>query len=533
MSVVPRSVWVCLLCATPFLQAQFTASDLSDRARKAEKKGDVVSAYLLYAQAAALDPQDRTAWGRSLALRTQAALKAKVLPPDPTSGELTEDAADALNGITDKDIREADELRAPVRLKPNANTSDFKLQGDSRSLWEQVAKAYGLQVIFDADYQPVSNVRFRMESVAAGEAFTALELATASFFVPVSDRMLMVARDSVQKRQELEHTIAVSVPIPEPVTVQEAQELARSVQQLMDIQKFGIDSVRRIVVIKDRISRVIPALGVLRQLLHHRPEVMLEVEFVEVVENSALDYGLRLPTSFGIAWFGKLFSFQSVPTIPEGFTNFLAFGGGRTLFGIGVTGAEAFATFSKGQTRNLITAQLRALDGQAAQFHVGDKYPILTTGYFGTTEGTGQVYTPPPAFNFEDLGVVLKVTPKVHGWDEMSLEIDAEYKVLTGEALNGIPIIANRKFQSRTRVRAGEWAVLAGLVRASEARNITGIAGLAGLPVIGALFRQNSKTVDNGQTLFVIKPHLLSPPLSEVITRPLWTGTETRGRPAL
>jgi type II secretory pathway component GspD/PulD (secretin) len=70
-------------------------------------------------------------------------------------------------------------------------------------------------------------------------------------------------------------------------------------------------------------------------------------------------------------------------------------------------------------------------------------------------------------------------------------------------------------------------------VRASEARSITGIAGLATLPAIGALFRQNSKSTDNGQTLFIIKPHLLSPPLSEVVTRPLWTGTETRGRPEL
>jgi type II secretory pathway component GspD/PulD (secretin) len=301
----------------------------------------------------------------------------------------------------------------------------------------------------------------------------------------------------------------------------------------MDIQKFGIDSVRRIVVIKDRITRVIPALAVLRQLLHHRPEVRIEVEFVEVIENSALDYGLRLPTSFGVAWLGKLFNLPSVPTIPEGFTNFVTFGGGKTLFGIGVAGAEMFANFSKGSTRTLLTAELRSVDGQPAQFHVGDKYPILTTGYFGTTTGRGEVHAPPPAFNFEDLGVVVKVTPKVHGWDEMSLEVDAEYKVLTGEALNGIPIIANRKFASRARVRSGEWAILAGLVRASEARVITGMAGLAQLPAIGALFRRNTTAKDSGHTLFIIKPRLLSPPLSEVITRPLWTGTETRGLPAL
>jgi general secretion pathway protein D len=105
--------------------------------------------------------------------------------------------------------------------------------------------------------------------------------------------------------------------------------------------------------------------------------------------------------------------------------------------------------------------------------------------------------------------------------------------VLTGQALNGIPVIANRKLVSQARVRPGEYAVLAGLVRASEARVITGIAGLAQMPALGALFRRNSKTKESGETLFVIKPRLLSPPLSEVLTPPLWTGSETKPRLAL
>jgi len=529
--VTIRLLVVCALACAAGLNAQNSAGELRDRARQAEKKGNVVEAYLLYAQAAAIDPKDRTAWGRSLALRTQAALKANVLPAGAMVDGDSEAGAEPLEALPEKDVQDAIELRPPVRLRPKDDKRSFNLQGDSRALWEQVGKAYGIDVIFDSDYQGITPIRFRMEHVDALEALGALEMATASFLVPVNERMALVARETNQKRQELEHTIAVSVPIPTPVTLPEAQELARSVQQLMDIQKFGIDSVRRIVVVKDRVSKVIPALAVLEQLLHHRPEVALEVEFLEVIENSALDYGLRLPTSFGLAWFGRLFNMQSTPSIPEGFTNLMSFGGGRTLFGLGVASAEVFASFSKGSTRTLIRTEVRSSDGQPATFHVGDKYPILTTGYFGPTGSTGgEVFTPPPAFNFEDLGVVLKITPKVHGWDEMSLDVEGEYKVLTGEALNGIPIIANRKFQSRARVRTGEWALLAGLVRTSEARAITGIAGLSQIPALGVLFRQNNHTKDSGQTLLVIKPRLLSAPLSEVEIRTLLTGTETRPR---
>lgn len=528
-----RTILACLAAAAGILSAQQeSAWSLSEQAKEAEKKGDVVRAYLLYAQSAALDPNNRGAWAHSLALRTQAILKAGAVPAArPTDEPTDDDGAEPLEPLTDADLYAARELRPPIRLQPDPAVRSFNLSGDARALWEKAAKEFGLQVIFDGEYQPLNNLRFRIEGVGPQEALAALEHATASFLVPVNPRMILVARDSIQKRQDLEPTIAVALPIPTPVGLPEAQEVARTIQQLMDIQKFGIDSARRVAVIRDRISKVIPALAVARQLLHHRPEILFEVEFLEVIENSLLDYGLNLQSSFPIVWLSRIWN--STPSYPQGFANFGVFGGGMTRFGIGIVGAESFARFSEGSTRTLIHKEMRTSDGLAASLHIGDKYPILTAGYFGQTSGSGEVYTPPPTFNFEDLGVVLKLTPKVHGYDEVSLEVDAEFKVLTGQVTNGIPVIASRKMLSRMRVRNGEWAVIAGLTRASEARTIAGIAGLSNLPALGALFRQNSRRRESGQTLFLIKPRLLTPPLSEIETPPLWTGSETRPRFAM
>ncbi len=53
------------------------------------------------------------------------------------------------------------------------------------------------------------------------------------------------------------------------------------------------------------------------------------------------------------------------------------------------------------------------MDGLPATLHVGEKYPIITSGYFGNTSGSGTVYTPPPTVSFEDLGLLIKVTPHV------------------------------------------------------------------------------------------------------------------------
>jgi type IV pilus assembly protein PilQ len=116
----------------------------------------------------------------------------------------------------------------------------------------------------------------------------------------------------------------------------------------------------------------------------------------------------------------------------------------------------------------------------------------------------------------------------VHGTEEVSLDVEAEFKVLTGESLNGIPVIATRQLQSQVRLRNGEWAVVAGLMSASEARTITGPAGLSRLPVLGHLFRDKTRTRDVRDLLLILKPTLLSLPPDREDTRPVWVGTQPR-----
>lgn len=517
---------IVLLAVAAHSQSTGSASQVRARAAKAEKKGDAVTAYLLYSQAAAMDQTDTVSWTKSLALRRRAVTAANVMPeggaPVKPRLELVP------GGVTDQELAEARTMNPPPRLAPGKGTRSFEIKGDSKMLFESVMKSFGIETIFDSDYQPIAGIRFRIPDTSFDEALTAVQAATASFAVPVSEKMVLVARDTTQKRQELEHTLAVAVPLPAPVTVQEATELARAVQQLMEIQKFGVDSSHRMVLIRDRASKVLPALAVFEDILRYRAEVMIEVEFLEVTENSSLDIGLKLPSSFLLQSVTSLANQPvSIPTLLRNLGSFSPL----KFFAVGIADSQLFGSMSVGSSRTLSRTELRSSDGQPVQFHVGDKYPILTAGYFGSTSGTGQTYTPPPTFQFEDLGIVLKITPKVHGWDEIGMEIEAEYKVLTGQALNGIPVIANRKFQSRVRLKDSEVAVVTGLVRTSEARTITGVAGLGNLPVMGALFRQDSRTKDSGQALFTIRPRIVLAAPSEMgATRTIWTGPEGRPR---
>ena len=501
--------------------AASSAEQLFKQAQKAEHDGHVVEAYLLYAEAAAADPTNLSYWQHAQALRPAASL---INPSPPKPPELSSEKVDhtLFGKITDQDLEEARALLPPPKLKPVAGRRDYDLRGDSKELWERLAAELELKVLFDTQYQPTRPFRFQLNDSDYRGALRALEAATDSFVVPVSERLIFVANDTQQKRTEFERTEAIVVPFPETISVQEIQEVGTSIRGVLDSQKLMVDTERRLILIRDRATKVRLAEKLLDDLLRPRAEVAIDVDLLTTDASSALTYGLSLPTSFPLVSF--VTRRYLVNSIPSGISSFLAFGGGASLIGFGVTSAQLFATVAKSNSETLLESQVVAVDGLPATLHVGERYPIMTAGYFGATTTSGQTFTPPPTFNFEDLGLVLKVTPHIHGPDEVTLEVSTEFKLLGASSVNGIPVVNNTKYESKVRVMAGEWAVLAGLMTASEARTITGLPILSYIP----LLRSNSVNRDAGETLIVLKPHVVVPPAAESAAWQAWSGTETR-----
>lgn len=526
----------CCLCAA----AVCAGSDLSERlfkaGERAERAGDSVHAYLLYTRAAELEPANPTYAARKAALRAVAQMSSEArLGPDPASDPSLDATPDddldpervEAEPLSGRQMLEAREALPPPRLEASPAKMSFDLKGDARTVFEKVAEAYGLLVVFEADYQSPPPFTFRMTDVGYAEALRALEAVTNSFMVPVNPRLAIVVRDTPQKRGDMGQAMSVAIPIPERLSVADAQEIISAVQQTLDLRRITVDPTRHMVFVRDQVTKVNAARQIFSNLSRMRPQIELEVEFISVVKNSSLSYGLNLPDRLSLVNFGNFMG--NTPSITAGFTKFLTFGGGATLFGLGVTDAAAFATMTRANAENTLRAQMVALDGQAATLHVGDKYPIITNGYYGNATGSGQVYTPPPTVNFTDLGLVLKVTPSIHAAGEVTLDIDAAFSVLgAGSSITGIPVISSRKFAGKVRLASGEWAVMAGLVQSSDSTTRTGTAGLMNLPLIGHFFSKNSREHDSAQVLLVLKPRVVTMPPWEYVTRQIWLGTETR-----
>jgi hypothetical protein len=508
------------------LGAASQAEQLFHQAQKAEHDGEIVKAYLLYAEAAAADPTNIDYWSRAQALRPAASLMGPSPPKAPVFGSDKIDRT-LFGTITDADLEQARQPLPPAELLAEPGRRDYDFQGDSQALWEQVAAALHLKVLFDADYKPTRAFRFELTDADYRNALLGLQAATDSFLVPISPRLIFVANDSTEKRRAFERTVAVVVPFPEALSVQELQEVVASIRGVMDLQKLTVDTSRGLILMRDKVVKVRLAEKLLADLVRPRAQVTIDVEILTTDTSSALNYGLSLPTSFAISSF--LNRANLINYFPSGFSTFLAFGGGASLLGLGVTNAQLFATVSKSNSESIYHAQVVAVDGLPASLHVGEKYPIITNGYFGNTSNSGTVYTPPPTVTFEDLGLLIKVTPHVSSADRVTLDLDAEFKLLGATSSDGIPVIANTQYQSKVDVNAGEWAVLAGLMTATEAKVVTGLPILSYIP----LLRNNTITKDQGATLIVLKPHVTIAPPSDTPAWKAWAGSETRMPPEL
>ena len=206
-----RALALCL-CTILVCAGSDFAESLYKAGLKAEHAGDLLHAYLLYARASALEPANVSYAEKKTALRLAATRSMREdLGPDPAASDL----APETDTLSARDLLDAKFL-PPPQLEPSQGRKTFDLKGDARAIFDQVAAAYGLQVVFEADYQSPPPFTFRLDDVDAEVALRALEAVSNSFLVPVNSKLAMVVRDTPAKRTARMPEVAVAIPIPEP-----------------------------------------------------------------------------------------------------------------------------------------------------------------------------------------------------------------------------------------------------------------------------------------------------------------------------
>ncbi len=462
------------------------------------------------------------------------------------------DSMPELPRVEHSDEEDAYGAAREIRLQPDPGVHTFKFRGSSRQILEQVATAYGLTPIVDESVKSV-NVRFEVGDVEWPTVSSLLAKMCHVIWVPLSAKQVMFVADDDTNRRAFQRMAMRTFYIPNATTTQDLNDVAQTLRVLFDIRFLTLQPTTDTIVIRAPQPVVDAATQFLEGLSTGRPQVLLDIKAFDVSRTLAHQIGTDFPnqfTAFNVPTEAqKLLGNQSVQSIinqliSSGQINqatstaiaaliaqglggqsslfsqpFLLFGGGVTLSAITLPGTKFHLNLNESELRVLEHVTLHAAHGDAADFRIGTRYPIINASYapiysssaINQVLANGSYIAPVPSFNYEDLGIVLKTTPQIRQ-DDVTLNFEMGIRSLGTTSVNGIPIINNREYKGVISAADGEPVVIAGLITRTEQNNLTGIPLLSRIPGIGAMFSTRSKSQEDTELLIVITPHILRSP---------------------
>ncbi len=442
----------------------------------------------------------------------------------------------------------------PVEIEPKPGTQDFHFRGDSKQLLQQVAQAFGLSAIVD-DSVSSRRVRFDLEGA---DFTTAMQLAcsvTKSFFTPLAEKEILIANDSADNRKAFEKMALRTFYVPGASSPQDFTDLSNLLRTVFDVRMISQQPSNGTITLRAPVRILQAATRFLEGNDPSKPQVLLEVKVYQVGHSFVRKMGVQLPNQFSLfnipagalkalggqniqdlinqlisggqinqgtqqtiaALLAQLQSQQTNPLLQQPLATF---GGGITLFGLTLGNLIGDFHLDKSEVQALEDVTLHASHGNDATLMVGTRFPILNASYAPAfnSSAISQVlgnnsYQPAfPSFSYEDLGVKMKIKPFVHGSSNVTMDVDLSIRTLSGNSVNGVPVIANREYKGQITVKDSEPAVVAGAVDHMDIRSNGGIPFLGQIPGLSKVTSSNSRQETEDELLVVITPHILSLP---------------------
>jgi general secretion pathway protein D len=132
-------------------------------------------------------------------------------------------------------------------------------------------------------------------------------------------------------------------------------------------------------------------------------------------------------------------------------------------------------------------------------------------------------------FQYLDVGVNIDITPRVHQGREVTLKVALDISAVTSHVnIGGIdqPVIGQRKIEHEIRLREGEVNLMGGILEDQQTKSLTGIPGLANIPILKYLFSQTSTDHSENEIVFALIPHIVrAPDVNELNQRMIAVGT--------
>jgi general secretion pathway protein D len=262
------------------------------------------------------------------------------------------------------------------------------------------------------------------------------------------------------------------------------------------------DSINNSLLIYGTPQEIATVMATLRKIDIIPLQVRIDAVIAEVELNDALQYG----TQFFFKAGGLNGTLTQVFNATNSFTGYFLAGSNASQIALNLL--QAVST-----VHVLSSPELMVLDNQPARLEVGDLVPYLTQQAQSTVTSSSDIIN---SVAYEQTGVILEVTPRVSSEGLVTLDIAQEVSNVNTAASTTIsnggitsPTFTQRDVESRVVVQDGQTIGLAGLIQDSVTKSNQGVPFLKDVPVIGALFGQQSNSRTRNELLVLITPHVV------------------------
>jgi len=368
-----------------------------------------------------------------------------------------------------------------------------------RNVFEVLQKATGVTFVFDRDVRADQRTSISLRNASVEEAIRLILLTNSLEQKVVNETTVFVYPNTPQKLREYQELVVKGFYLANA----DVKQTANMIRTLVKTRDIFIDEKINLLVIKDTPSAIRLAERLIAAQDLAEPEVMLEVEVLEVSRTRLLELGIRYPDSLAVSLVGaageagqltlREWLNRSSDIVQLNFTNPLF------LFSL---------RQQDGATSVLANPRIRVKNKDKARIHIGDRVPVITT----TAAATGGFVS--ESVTYLDVGLKLEVEPLISLEDEVGIKVGLEVSNIVRElrppgSTSLVYQIGTRTAATNLRLRDGETQVLAGLISDDDRHIADKVPGLGDLPGLGRLFKHTTDNKNRSEIVLLITPRLM------------------------
>ena len=385
------------------------------------------------------------------------------------------------------DKRPAEEAPpAIVNEKPKAAGLDKTINVDFKGatlaqVCQVLYRTAGLNFIFDKDVPLDQPISITLRRTPVRDILTLILLSQQLEQRAINADTVMIYPNTPSKARDYQPLTVRSFYL----TNIEAKTAATTLRTILKARDLVADEKQNVVVMRDTPEAIRMAEKLLAVHDMPEPEVMLEVEILEVKRSRLQELGLLWPSSLMLT---PLAATAGAPVTLKDLINTTSASLAAAVPTFGIN-----ARAESGDTNVLANPRIRTRNREIAKIMIGDRVPNITT----TSTSTGFVAE---SVQYMDIGLKLEVQPTIYLDNEVAIRINLEVSNIAGvvQSKSGTQAyqIGTRNASTVLRLKDGENQVLAGLISDEERSSGNKVPGLGDLPILGKLF---GTTRDEGQ----------------------------------